>query len=106
MLFQQSSGGDIPLSKLRSELAHGGVTLLDRAHEHLVRKHLYEMEAITKEFLSRVLFRVAPSEAAPTWSQHFRVTMKTNDPRSTMVTSTNAIFPKEISWKIRPEWCD
>jgi hypothetical protein len=105
-LFEQSSGGDISLSKLRSELAHGDVTLLDKAHEHLVRKHLHEMGDITKEFLMRILFRLNPSQAVPSWSRTFQVSVTTADPRSTLFSTTESIFPSGTSWKIRPEWCE
>jgi hypothetical protein len=105
-LFEQSSGGDISLSKLRSELAHGDVTLLDKAHEHLVRKHLHEMGDITKEFLMRILFRLNPSQAVPSWSKTFQVSVTTADPRSTLFSTTDSIFPSGASWKIRPEWCE
>lgn len=106
LLFQESSGGDIALSKLRSELAHGYRTLLDKQHERLFHKHLFEMGRIAKEFLLRVLFRLEPSEKVPSWSQQFQVSFITADPRSTMVASTSKVFPTGANWKIRPEWCE
>ncbi len=105
-LFQESSDGDMSLSELRSALAHGGVSLLDKQHEHLVRKHLYEMERIAKEFLLRVLFRVDQSEKVPDWVATFQVSLTTADPRSTLVTSTENVFPKGTDWRIRGEWCE
>jgi len=106
LLFEESSDGDIALSKLRSELAHGGVYLLDRQHEHLVRKHLHEIGRIAKEFLLRVLFRLEASEPVPEWSGAFQKTISTADPRSTMVSTTHAVFPKGTDWRIRAEWCE
>jgi hypothetical protein len=106
LLFEESSGGDIPLSEMRSELAHGEFYLLDRNHEHLVRKHVYEMGRIAKEFLLRVLFRLDPSEKVPVWSGAFKKTLLTRDPRSTMVVSDEALFSKVADWRIRSEWCE
>ncbi len=106
LLFEESSAGDMSLSQLPSELAHGGVTLLDRSHEHLVRKHLHEMADITKQFLMRVLFRIAPTEKVPSWSQTFQVSMSTADPRSTLFSTTETVFPKGTDWKLRAEWCE
>src|SRR6185437_12500385 len=73
LLFEKSSGDDMALSKLRSELAHGDVTLLHKKHEHLVRRHLHEMGQITRDFLLRVLLRLDPTEQVPTWSQKFQM---------------------------------
>src|SRR5580704_524366 len=53
-LFSKSLDGDIALSKLRSELVHGEKTLLDKEHGHLVRKHVFEMENIVRQFLMRI----------------------------------------------------
>jgi len=47
LLFEAFSDGDISLSKIRGELAHGGVTLLHKKHERLVRKHVHEIERIS-----------------------------------------------------------
>ncbi len=106
LLFEESSGGDISLKDLRARLAHGNVTLMHKRHEHLVRKHLHQIEQITKEFLLRVLFRLEPQDLVPSWSGKFQQSFRTADPRSTMVASTNAVFPKGTDWKIRAEWCE
>ena len=106
LLFEESSGGDKPLKDLRSDLAHGDATLMDKRHENLVRKHLYEMGRITREFLLRVLFRLEPSNKPPSWSGAFQQSFSTADPRSTMVVSTDSIFPRGTDWKIRAEWCE
>src|ERR1700674_1885 len=100
LLFEDFPDGDVSLSKLRSALAHGGVSLLDRKHEHLVRKHLHEMERITKDFLLRVLFRLDKSDKVPDWSGTFQVSLITADPRSTLFSSTENIFPKPTDWRI------
>jgi hypothetical protein len=106
LLFEKSGADSVSLSDLRSELAHGGITLLDKSHEELVRKGLFQMGKIAQEFLLRVLFRLQPADAVPTWSQEFQFGMSTSDPRTTMWTTAERIFPKNTSWKIRPEWCE
>lgn len=105
-LFVKSTDTDVSLSDLRSELAHGGMTLLNRRHEDLIRRRVHEMGDIAREFLLRVLFRLRPDERVPAWSQHFALGMSTADPRTTMWTTTDKVFPRGTSWKIRPEWCE
>lgn len=105
-LFLKSSDGDIALSKLRSELVHGKKTLLDKDHNHLVRKHVFELETVARQFLMRIWFMLKPSDEVPSWSGKFKLTLSTSDPRSTLVASTDRIFPKGTTWEIRPEWFD
>jgi hypothetical protein len=33
---------------------HGEKTLLDKQHHHLVRKHVFEMDSVVREFLMRI----------------------------------------------------
>ena len=105
-LFVKSAPTGVSLSDLRSELAHGGMTLLNQRHEDLIRHRVHEMGSIAREFLLRVLFRLRPDERLPAWSQHFALGMSTADPRTTMWTTTDKVFPQGTSWKIRPEWCE
>ena len=105
-LFNKSSGDDIALSKLRGELVHGKKTLLDKSHNHLVRKHLSELERIVHELLMRIWFELKPSSDIPSWSGNFEAGFRTSDPRTTLVASTDKIFPKGTTWEIRPEWFD
>lgn len=105
-LFVKSADTRVSLSDLRSELAHGGMTLLNRQQEDLIRHRVHEMGNIAREFLLRVLFRLRPDEKVPAWSQHFALGMSTADPRTTMWTTTDKIFPSGTNWKIRPEWCE
>jgi len=105
-LFNKSLGGDIALSKLRSELVHGKKTLLDKGHNHLVRKHVFELERIVRQLLMRIWFELKPSSEVPSPSGEFKLTLSTSDPRSTLVASTDRIFPKDTTWEIRPEWFD
>jgi hypothetical protein len=106
LLFEASSDGDISLSKIRGELAHGGVTLLHKKHERLVRKHVHEIERISKEFLLRVLFHLKPDDAVPSWSGTLQLSLNTADPRSSLYSTRDDIFPKPTDWRIRAEWCE
>lgn len=105
-LFVKPPDTKVSLSDLRSELAHGGMTLLNKDHEGHIRQRVHEMEEITREFLLRVLFRINAGTPAPGWSQAIAFEVNTADPRSTMWTSTESTFPAGTSWKIRPEWCE
>ncbi len=106
LLFEKSVNGEMPLSDLRSKLAHGGITLLEKEHHSLVSRNLYEMGNIAREFLLRVLFGLKPSETVPSWSRRHQTSIITTDPRSTMWSTTDAVFPEGTSWKIRTEWCE
>ena len=105
-LFVKSADTEVSLSDLRSELAHGGMTLLNREHEDMIRHRVHEMGNIAREFLLRVLFRLHPEDSVPSWSRLSAVGMTTADPRSTMWTTTDKVFPPGTSWKIRTEWCE
>lgn len=105
-LFIKPQESKASLSDLRSELAHGGMTLLDKGHEQLIRQRVDEMGVIAREFLLRVLFKLTPEDKVPSWSQVSELGMNTADPRTTMWTTTDKVFPPGTSWKIRPEWCE
>lgn len=106
LLFEKSPSGEISLAELRSDLAHGGMTLLQKMDRDLVRKNVHRMGEVAKEFLLRVLFRLKPVDPAPSWSGKARVGLGVADPRSTMWSTTDSAFPKPTNWKIRPEWCE
>ena len=102
-LFSKVDGRS--LSDIRSEIAHGALSLLDRSHEKLVRSRLGDMAKIAMAFLTRVAFRLASGEDIPTWSGHHVVGMSFHDPRSILVVSTDRVLPSK-DWRIRPEWCE
>ena len=54
LLFEIEADG-VSLSDLRSELAHGGVTLLDKTHQALIRRISLPLTRSRVEFLLRVL---------------------------------------------------
>jgi hypothetical protein len=104
LLFEKGEDGH-SLSSIRGELAHGGVTLMDRDHEKLVRNRLHEIADISKDFLTRLIFFLKPEDSLPTWSMQFSNAMHFTDPRSTMF--VNSVTPvAEKDWRIRPEWCN
>jgi hypothetical protein len=104
LLFKKGEDGH-SLYSIRGKLAHGGVTLMDRDHERLVRNRLHEIAEISKEFLTRLIFFLKPEESLPSWSGRFSNAMHFTDPRSTMfVNNEQPIIDKD--WRIRSEWCD
>lgn len=106
LLFEKPAVGEMSLSDLRSELAHGGITMLEEAHRSVVSKSLYEMGNITREFLLRILFCLKPPEAVPSWSGRSQMSLSSADPRLTMWSTTDKVFPEGTNWRIRPEWCE
>jgi hypothetical protein len=92
------------LNDIRSNLAHGSFSLVDRDQEALVAARLPEIAQIAKEFLTRVIFSLKPSDALPTWSLNFTKSQKSvADPRATLViVSEQGLITDD--WKIRPEW--
>lgn len=103
-LFKKADDG-YSLSAIRGQLAHGRVTLLDTDHERLVRNRLGEIAAISKEFLTRIIFLLKPTDGLPSWSQRHSLPQSTADPRATLVTTHDSIFPS-TDWRIRAEWCE
>ena len=101
-LFSKGNDG-YSLSEIRSKLAHGGVTLIDWKHENLVRNRLGEIAEISKQFLTRIIFLLKPTDALPSWSRCFKSSMHFSDPRSTLFTTDERVLPS-ADWKIRPEW--
>lgn len=103
LLFERGADGH-SLNSIRGELAHGGVSLMDRDHEKLVRGRVHEIAGISKEFLTRLIFLLKPGDPLPSWSKRFSNSMHFTDPRSTMFV-TSEIPVAEKDWRIRPEWC-
>ncbi len=93
------------LSDIRGKLAHGAVTLLDKEDEKLVGDRLPEIAEISKEFLTRIIFSLRPTDSLPSWSKQHTASYSFNDPRTILVATKDNIFPNK-DWRIRPEWCD
>lgn len=102
-LFEKTAGPS--LSEIRSKLAHGKVMLIKREDENLVRNRLHEIAEISREFLTRIIFSLKPTDTIPSWSQHYSVNTSFADPRSVLVASDEKHLPA-TDWKIRPEWCE
>ncbi len=103
LLFDKGTDG-YSLTSIRGELAHGSVTLINRDHGRLIRSRLHEIEDISKEFLTRLIFFLKPNEQLPSWSRKFSNSMYFIDPRSTMF--VNSEIPVQgKDWRIRAEWC-
>jgi hypothetical protein len=103
LLFEKRD--DLPsLSDIRSNLAHGAFSLVDRDQEALVAARLPEIAEIAKEFLTRVIFSLKPDDALPTWSLNFTTSQTTiTDPRATIVIVSEQGLSAD-DWNIRPEW--
>jgi hypothetical protein len=102
-LFERSSQPS--LSDIRGALAHGVYTLLDIEHEQLVRQRLREIEQITREFLTRLIFQLSADTPIPTWAQEHSISVSMGDPRTTLYATAESILPT-TDWTIRAEWCD
>lgn len=93
------------LTTIRNWLAHGGVSLVDREHEKLVRERLREIADISKEFLMRVLLRLRSEQTWEDWSRVYTFGRSFTDPRSIRVTNSDKMLP-QTSWLIQPAWCE
>lgn len=103
LLFEKRDGHS--LSSIRSDLAHGKLSLLNRKHASLVRKRVPEIAEISKEFISRIIYNLDRSKKVPVWSRKFMLSLQMSDPRSTSFVSHDAMIARK-DWKIRKEWCD
>lgn len=102
LLFKKKDG--YSLSDIRSKLAHGSFTYIDKEHVKIVRSRLPEIEEISKEFLIRLIFNLKPNEKIPTWSKEYRMPVDFKDPRNIQVCSKESILQTK-DWRIRPAWC-
>ncbi len=101
-LFEKWDGND-SLSDLRSKLAHGSITLLDPDHKKLIKKRLYELSDIVKDFVKKIIIK--PDQEFPEWSGKHSFSIFPSDPRDTMVASDEKMFGTK-DWRIKPEWFD
>ena len=103
-LFVKADDG-YSLHGIRSDIAHGRITLLNNEHERLVWQRLHQIANISREFLSRLAFRLSPDESVPSWRRHCIIGVKPNDPRDMLVVNDLSMIP-ESDWRIKPEWCE
>ena len=102
-LFKKQDG--YSLNDIRGALAHGRMTILDKKHENIVKNRLSDISEISREFLTRIILSLKPEDRLPSWSRRHSVKFLAADPRSTLVATTEKLFPSK-DWRIRPEWCD
>jgi hypothetical protein len=102
-LFATRDGAS--LASLRSQLAHGGLSLADPVARELVRGRLADIQDIAWEFLVRVALDLLPTDDAPKWSKLHLFTATMDDPRATLCTSSLDHLPTS-DWRIRPNWIE
>ena len=105
-LFDDDSEDKMSLLKIRSGIAHGSLSLLDKDDELLVAKRLPEIAQITKEFLTRLIFSIKPKDEIPIWSVNFTSQHTFADPRNTLIVKNEHGIIIGDDWKIRPEWIE
>lgn len=103
-LFKKNVEDKKSLLEIRSGIAHGSLSLLDKSDETLVAKRLPEIAQITKEFLTRLIFSIKPDNKMPVWSGNFTSQYTFADPRSTLIMQNEYGMIIGDDWKIRPEW--
>ncbi len=105
-LFESAEGERQPsLYQIRSRIAHGNLRLLEKEDVKLVRRRVADIETISKELIMRLLCALKSSDDLPTWSEMRTVALSGYDPRTWLVTNMETVFPKDVDWRIRPEWC-
>jgi len=93
------------LEDIRHKIAHGNISGWNFEHEDLVRERIGSLQQISKDFLFRMFLCLSPNQNIPDWSSLFKVSLPTDDPRSTLVVSKEDIIP-DSDWKIKHEWID
>jgi hypothetical protein len=104
-MFKPNQEDGHSLNSIRSAIAHGSFSLLNREEESLVTRRVNEIGGIASDLLKRLIFGLKSGEDLPSWSQQYRLSISSCDPRATLVTTDLRPF-KCKDWRIRPEWCD
>jgi hypothetical protein len=102
LLFEKDKDG-YSLSEIRNKLAHGDLTPSNQDDEALIHSHLENMELISKEFLTRLIFMLKPTDDLPAWSGAYMTTIHANHPGHLLCVSHEDMLPT-TDWRIRPEW--
>ena len=105
-LFDRPIRDAYSLNQIRSRIAHGNLTLLEKDDVEMVWDRIYEIRRIAREFIMRLSCSLKPSDEVPQWSNQRTMAMSAYDPRTCLVTNDEKIFPTDADWKIKPEWCD
>jgi hypothetical protein len=104
-LFQKTDSESECLNGLRARIAHGRASLVDEKEMKAIRYRVAEIEHISREFLTRLILRLKPVDAVPSWSNTFLYGMSMADPRTTAIVSDDKALPTQ-DWRIRSEWLD
>ena len=96
--------GENSLLNIRNKIVHGEFSLYNKEHELIVKTNLHNMSDLSREFILRLLLSKSPDEKLEDWGNVHILSMQMTDPRNTLVSSTDTVFPTN-DWRIRPEWC-
>lgn len=96
---------DDSLWDLRGELIHKAYSDWHFEKKELVRKKLYVLQDIAKEFLIRVIMQIKPDKKAPSWSGHSFIGISMFNPKGALVVSHLRFFPIK-DWKIKASWIE
>ena len=105
-LLENQKGNNRPsLYQIRSSIAHGNLTLLQKDDVEFVRTRVLDIKRISEELIIRLACSLKTSDELPRRSQSRRMAMSGYDPRTYLVVNTEDVFPKDVDWAIKPEWC-
>ncbi|HBG25473.1 MAG: hypothetical protein A2Y10_01540 [Planctomycetes bacterium GWF2_41_51] len=93
------------LYEIRNGIAHGSITFLEREDVELVRSKISDIKMIAKELILRLVYSLNPSETLAEHSERRGMKMSGYDPRTYFYSNTENVFPKDVDWMIKPEWC-
>lgn len=102
-LFDDSERGK-SLHKIRSDIAHGFISMLSREQELLVRKRVGDISQIANAFLRRLASSLPADQPLSETRLEFTSTLKFSDPRNTLVIRDPQAIVRMEDWRIRPEW--
>lgn len=103
-LFEKSKEDGKSLSKLRSDIAHGLISMLSRPEEMIVRKRLSEMSQISCDFLTRLALSLTPEQPIPAKTVPFTSSRPLSDPRNSLVIRDVQGLVDLDEWLIKAEW--
>lgn len=93
------SGKEYVLYDLRSNIAHGRFTPLEKEEIELITKNLYKLQSLTRKFISKVLWKGDANNIKETFS----ISLMMADPRSTGITNDINLVNRH-DWRIKLEW--
>lgn len=103
-LFKKSKEDGRSLSQLRSDIAHGFISMLSRQEEMIIGRRLEEMARIANEFLTRLALSLTAEQKIPENTIPFTSLRQLSDPRSTLVIRDVQGLLDLEEWRIKAEW--